>query len=181
MGPGDSRKSDAIDAAYMVFAQRPDARVEIEAWSAHAERFFATRLGLTAEKRYAPGEVPRTDAARFVIAPEGEAPGIREATARPCDASDLARATMADERVGPGGTGLALLARRCPTVWIVERAVDRDPLALRLAAILASIFLGPILDTRLPELFGVKTARAKLEAMGRLEGMGSARTGPRTE
>ena len=165
-------KSDANHATYMVFAQRPDARVEIEAWSAHAERFFATRLGLTAEKRYAPGEVPREDAARFVIAPEGEAPGIREATARPCDASDLARATMADERVGPGGTGLALLARRCQTVWLVEQALDPDPLALRLATILASIFLGPILDARVPELFGVKTARAKLEAMGRLEAMG---------
>lgn len=173
MGSGDDGKSDAIDAAYMVFAQRPDARVEIEAWSAHAERFFATRLGLTAEKRYAPGEVPRTDAARFVIAPDAQAPGIREASARPSNESDFARATIVDERVGPGGTGLALLARRCPTVWIVERAVDPDPLALRLAAILASILLGPILDTRVPELFGAKTARAKLEALDR--------TRPRTE
>jgi hypothetical protein len=173
MGSGDSGKRDAIDAAYMVFAQRPDARVEIEAWSAHAERFFATRLGLTAEKRYATGEVPRTDAARFVIAPDGHAPGIREASARPCVENDVALATAADERVGPGGTGLALLARRCPTVWLVERALDPDPLALRLAAILASIFLGPILDPRIPELFGVKTARAKLEA---LDG-----TRPRTE
>jgi hypothetical protein len=166
MGSGGNGKSDATDAAYMIFAQRPDARVEIEAWSAHAERFFATRLGLTAEKRYAPGEVPRTDAARFVIAPEGEAPGIREASGRPCIEDDLTLAAATDERAGPGGTGLALLARRCQTVWLVERALDPDPLALRLAAILASIFLGPILDTRVPELFGVKTARAKLEAMG---------------
>jgi hypothetical protein len=50
-------------------------------------------------------------------------------------------------------------------VWLVSRADQADPLALRLAAILASVFLGPILDVRVPEIFGVKTARAKLEAL----------------
>ena len=55
------------------------------------------------------------------------------------------------------------MARRCQTVWLVARTDDADPLALRLAAILASVVLGPILDARGPELFGVKTARAKLE------------------
>lgn len=42
---------------------------------------------------------------------------------------------------------------------------DDDTLALTLAAILASILLGPILDPRRSELFGVKTARRKLEAL----------------
>jgi hypothetical protein len=154
------------EAAFLVFAQRPDARVDIAGWSAQAERFFSTRLGLAEEKRYASGaSAPLTDEARFVVAPERETPGIRSAFARPCEADDLALATMADERAGPGGTGLALVARRCQTVWLVSRACDPDPLALRLAAILASVLLGPILDVRGPELFGVKTARAKLEAL----------------
>jgi hypothetical protein len=151
--------------SYVVFAQSPDARIDIGAWTSHAERFFGTRLGLTADKRYAPGQVPRADDARFVVAPDGETPGIREASARPCEAGDVALATRADERAGPGGTGLALLARRCQTVWLVSRVVDPDPLALRLAAILASVMLGPILDPMTPELFGVKTARAKLQAL----------------
>jgi hypothetical protein len=153
-----------MGSSFVVFAQSRDARIDIGAWSAHAERFFKTRLGLTADKRYDPGHAPRTDDARFVVAPDGETPGIREAAARPCEARDVALAADADERAGPGGTGLALVARRCQTVWVVSRVVDPDPLALRLAAILASVLLGPILDAQVPELFGVKTARAKLQA-----------------
>ena len=59
-----------------------------------------------------------------------------------------------------------LLGKRNP------RIADPDALALRLAAILASVLLGPILDARVPELFGVKTARAKLDALR------TERTGP---
>jgi hypothetical protein len=156
------------EAAYVVFAQRADARVDIAAWSVQAERFFSTRLGLAEDKRYATGEAaPLRDQARFVVAPSGEAPGIRSAIARPCEADDLALAVRADERAGPGGTGLALVARRCPTVWLISRTLDPDPLALRLSAILASVLLGPILDARVPELFGVKTAREKMEQEAR--------------
>jgi len=86
---------------------------------------------------------------------------------RPSGTDDLALAVRADERAGPGGTGLALVARRCPTVWLISRTLDPDPLALRLSAILASVLLGPILDARVPELFGVKTAREKMEQEAR--------------
>jgi hypothetical protein len=169
LADGDSRPETAMwprEAAFVVFAQRADARVDIAGWSGQAERFFATRLGLAEAKLYPPErDVPRRDEARFVIAPEGQAPGIRSASARPRGDDDLALAVDADERAGTGGTGLALVARRCQTVWLVCRETDPDPLALRLAAILASVLLGPILDVRVPELFGVKTARAKLEAL----------------
>jgi hypothetical protein len=156
----------AREGAFLVFAQRADARIDIGGWSAQAERFFSTRLGLAEDKRYSAGQAaPSADEARFVIAPQGESPGIRSAHGRPRDTEDLALATSADERAGIGGTGLALVARRCQTVWLVSRELDADPLALRLAAIFASVLLGPILDVRVPELFGVKTARAKLEAL----------------
>ena len=62
----------------------------------------------------------------------------------------------------PGSRSWHAAARPCG--WSSARR-DPDPLALRLAAILASVLLGPILDVRVPELFGVKTARAKLEAL----------------
>jgi hypothetical protein len=151
---------------YLVFAQRADARIDIDGWNAHASRFFSTRLGLTEEKRYAADEpVPTKDRASFVVAPTGETPGIRSALARPRNLTDLTAATEADERAGPGGTGLALLARRCETVWIVSREAKPDPLALRLAAIFASVLLGPILDPDGAALFGAKTARAKLAAL----------------
>ncbi len=152
------------EKALLVFAQRADARIDIQAWAAHAERFFSARIGLAEDKRYESGApAPRSDTARFVVAPAGEAPGIREVAARPRDAGDLSLAAEVDARAG--GTGLALLARRCSTVWLVSRDGDDDALALRLAAIFASVLLGPILDANAFELFGVKTARAKLETM----------------
>ncbi|MDP9149785.1 MAG: hypothetical protein M3O36_07605 [Myxococcota bacterium] len=155
------------DQTYLVFAQRLDARVEIDAWNAHAVRFFATRIGLTAEKRYEAGApFPRTDAAEFVVAPDGELAGRRTAFARPSDDEDRARAEALDAR--GGFTGLGLLARRCGTVWLVTRVGQPDALALRLAAILASVLLGPILDEMAGDLFGVKTARAKLEGLSRV-------------
>jgi hypothetical protein len=142
------------DDALLVFSQRADTGVDITAWNAHAVRFFATRIGLTKDR-------PTAGEAEFVIAPDAEPPGVRSAFARPSDPEDQALAEAADARAGH--TGLALLARRCRTVWVVAREDERDRLALRLASILASILLGPILDSRAGELFGVKTARAKLE------------------
>jgi len=160
----------------MVFAQRTDVAIDIDGWNAHAMRFFATRLGF-AEPPHA-GASPATRGhgedltaeavngsamtARFVVAPEGDTPGIRAAFVRLRDDQDLALAEAADARVGP--TGLALVARRCCAVWLVERTSSDDRIALRLATVLASILLGPILDTTAGELFGVKTARQKLSA-----------------
>jgi hypothetical protein len=149
----------------LVFAQRRDARVDIDAWNAHAERFFATRLGFAETKRYPPGgEAPASDTAHFVVAPvgfEASQAGIRAASARPRTAEDLALAEAADARAG--GSGLALLARRCNMVWIIDRDGSGDLLALRLAVILASVLLGPILDRRSGALFGAKTGRGMLE------------------
>jgi hypothetical protein len=144
------------DASLLVFAQRAQARLEVEAWNQHGERFFGTRIGL-AEALDLGG--------RIVIAPEGCEPGIRAALGRGRTDDDLVRADLAEARAGGGG--LALLARRCPAVWLIERQTPTDMLALRLAAVMASVLLGPILDPASGELFGVKTARMKLDG-GRL-------------
>jgi hypothetical protein len=144
--------------SYVVFAQRDELTTDVVAWNAHATRFFATRIGLAAELDPSRGE------ASFVVAPDRGPPGVRRARGRPCTTEDHARAELADLRVGP--TGLALLARRCRSVWTVERVEDGDRLALLFAAILASVLLGPILDEEARDLFGVKTARAKLEREG---------------
>ena len=152
------------EEALLVFGQCTNARVDVEAWNAHAVRFFSTRIGLTIEKRYELGiPPPSSDDFEFVVAPEDETSGIRSVFARPCEANDVDLADAADARAGC--TGLALVARRCGMVWLVERREPSDRLSFRLAAILASVLLGPILDGRAGELFGVKTARAKLERM----------------
>ena len=68
---------------------------------------------------------------------------------------------------------MGLLARRCKTVWLIARGTSAPPstrdvnaspddrVALLIAAVFASVLLGPILDG--DEIFGVRTARLKLE------------------
>lgn len=141
------------DGFLRIFAQQAEAHLEIEAWNRHGERFFGARIGLAE---------PLDGGGRIVIAPEGLEPGIRAARGRARNEDDLVQAERAEERAGGGG--LALLARRCQTVWLVERRDPADTLALRLAAVMASVLLGPILDPTSGELFGVRTARLKLDA-----------------
>jgi hypothetical protein len=146
--------------AFVVFAQRSDARLDVNALAGQARRFFATELGLMAEKKYGPIP-PVTDEAEVVIAgPDGNA-GVRRCSGRPVTPEDLEKAASAEMRVTY--TGLSGLARRCGYVWEVSAESANDVTALLIAAVLASVFLGPILSPGATELFGVKTARLKLE------------------
>jgi hypothetical protein len=147
------------DDAFIVFAQQSDARIAIDDWRRHAERFLSTRIGLTVDKGY--GErPPRTDAARVVVVPPGAPSETRLLWGRPRTDDDIDAAEDAD-----GGGGLALLAKRCGQVWMVECERDEDPVALRLAAIVAGVALGPILSPGGKRLFGPKTARQALDAI----------------
>jgi hypothetical protein len=167
MGTGEPPLPPARESCFLVFSQQPDARIDLVHWAQHASRFFDTHLALATPKRY--GEVaPRVDSAQFVLSLPGAPPATLWALARPRESEDLALAQAAEARMSH--TGLLLLAGRCPQVWLVAREPvvsppgdsPSDHEALRLAAILASVLLGPILDARAGELFGVKTARAKL-------------------
>jgi len=146
-------------ASLLVFAQQRDARVDAAGLAGYARRFFDAGVGLTVDKAYGAG-APAIDAARFVVAPRGEAPGVRVAGVRPADGADRAAAGAADL----AGSGLALLARRCAYVYVVEAEPGDDRLALTLAAVIAGVALGPILSADRRAIFGVKTARAALEA-----------------
>lgn len=146
-------------AAYAVFAQRSDAALDVGSLRSQAERFFGAKLGLTVDKRYyAP---PRTDAAHVVVAAPGGS-GTRLVFGRPTDDDDLAAAESAERLQGT--TGMALLAKRCSSLWLVVReGSGDDPAALTIAAIFASVLLGPILVPRGDALLGVRSARARLE------------------
>ncbi|MBS2015241.1 MAG: hypothetical protein JST00_20295 [Deltaproteobacteria bacterium] len=148
-----------------VFAQRPDPRLDVEALKQQASRFFATKLGLTVDKRYGT-DPPIADAARIVVSgADPGASGTRLCYGRAASADDVAAAEEAERQ--QGSTGLALLAQRCRTVWLVvpEPGDDgADRVALTIAAIFASTMLGPILVPGGREIFGVRTARMKLEA-----------------
>jgi hypothetical protein len=151
--------------SYSVFAQRSDARLDIEGMKRQAERFFATKIGLTVDKSYMDG-APEVDAARIVVAGgDGTSSGTRLCFARPANASDLAAAEEAERSMGT--YGLALLAQRCTMLWCVVRELDDDRAALTLAAVFASTMLGPILGPGGEEIYGVRGARLKLEGRPR--------------
>lgn len=148
-------------AAYTVFAQRDGAVLDLPAIRSHASRFFGAKLGLTVDKRYG-ATAPEVDAARVVLAcDDGTASGTRLCFGRPATPDDHAAAATAEQ--AQGTSGMSLLARRCRTVWLVTRETDDDRVALTIAAIFASTLLGPILSPAGDELFGVRTARLKLE------------------
>jgi hypothetical protein len=149
--------------AFTVFAQRRDARVEAEVWRRHAAQFFDAELRVTVPKQYV-FDPPASDAAEVGLTTATRAEATRLCFGRPREKDDLEAADVADVR--QGSAGLGLLAKRCPTVWLVATLGEGDEAALRLAAILASVVLGPILTPDGMELFGVRTARAKLEALG---------------
>jgi hypothetical protein len=157
---------ESPEGALLVFAQRDAPRAEVAAWDAHGARFFRTRIALADDARS-----PEERALRLVVAPSACEAGTRTVFGRRREAEDLALAQAAEARTRT--SGLAALAARCPTVWLIAREGEPDALALSLAAVLASVLLGPILDLRAGEIYGVKTARAKLDAL-RSQDPGSA-------
>lgn len=151
----------ARSTVYAVFAQRADASLDVPALKRQAERFFGTRLGLTVDKAYGPGAV-REDAARVVVhGDDPSASGTRLCFGRGAQPDDVGAAEEAERRKGT--FGLAALAQRCGALWLVVPETDEDRVALTIAAIFASVMLGPILTPFGAELFGVRTARLKLE------------------
>lgn len=150
-------------ASFLVFSQRSDACLDVAQIRQQAARFFATKVGLTVDKHYGENP-PLSDAARVVVASDdGLAAGTRLCFGRAVERHDLVLVEDAERQAG--STGMALLAQRCPTVWLVEtEGGDDDRVALLLAAIFASVMLGPIVPPRGDDVFGVRTARLRLEA-----------------
>jgi hypothetical protein len=150
--------------AYTVFAQQRDARIDAAAWDRHARQFFEAEVKLTRPKAYGPS-APTTDGAHVVVTLRGREGGMRSVFLRPRTEADLAFAEEAERAAGGGG--MSLLAKRCQTVALVAVLAADDEVALSLAAIVASVVLGPILSPDRPEIFGIRTARVKLTALAR--------------
>src|SRR5690606_16987876 len=148
--PGALPRPSRADA-FTVFAQRNDACLDLVALRNHASRFFRAKIGLTVDKHYG-GYAPDEDAARVVLATD-EAPtsGTRLVSGRRADSGDLAAAEAAER--AQKTNGMALLAQRCGAVWLVVREGTDDRVALTIAAIFASVMLGPILSPDGKELF----------------------------
>ncbi len=131
-----------------VFSQEAEPHLQAAAWQRAAERFFGVALELVTldiDKHMANAIID--GATRAVVG-------------RAREEADLRDALEAENRTG--FTGLYDLAeRRCLTVWMIDREGPTDRTALLIAAIFASVCLGPILGD--DALMGVRSAREKLE------------------
>lgn len=151
----------AREASFAVFSQRPDLRLDAVDLDRQASRFFSARLGLSVDKRYV--EAPLVDAAHVVVAgADATLSGTRLCFGRAATRADVDAAAEAERR--QGSYGLTALAQRCPTLWLIVPTSDDDRVALSIAAVFASRFLGPISPPGGAEIFGVRTARLRLEA-----------------
>jgi hypothetical protein len=132
---------------YLVFSQELGAPPH-ERLAAHGARFFATKLELLEQDETA--VVVRLDCSRPALLAEFRI------TARAPTRDDLMNARDAETR--GRAAGMAALAERCPRVWTLEPfgAEPSEAAWLTLAAICASVALGPVLPPDGSTLFGVR-------------------------
>jgi len=157
-----------VSHAYTLLAAEPSSRMDIAVWAHKARTFFGAALELARPKAYPDAAAPRADAALVEVrrAKASVATCVYLVTLPIGDAPEALRAAEAGARA-IGGAGMDRLVERATRVWQVstERASGDDPSApLALAAILASVFLAPIVPPGGGTVFGVKGARERLES-----------------
>jgi hypothetical protein len=136
---------------YIVFSQEPRGCPSHERLAANAQRFFATALELVEQSE-----------ASLVVRVVSSRPPLRgefRLTARDATRTDVAHALDAEARGRAAGMGA--LAEKCGSVWTIEAAgpeVPAETVYLTLAAICASVALGPVMPPDASTLFGVRGA-----------------------
>jgi hypothetical protein len=137
---------------YVVFSQSNEQRWPLVALLQNARRFFDISVDVLEEHdgvlRVAVG---RNGAhAHFRLTIEAASPALYE---RARTAETAGRAA-----------GMATLAARCPTIWRIEPEGEAPAaLTLKLAGLLASVALGPVLPPDDSTLFGVRGAQERAQ------------------
>jgi len=145
-----------------VFSQQPDLVAALPKLLAHARRFFAAELDVLSASA-----AERPDLAHAVVSLRLESArypgsGSFRLESRPATDADREAATAAEARGKAGG--MALLAGRCPVLWIITPQTDASGSAeLQLSALLASVALGPVLPSDESTLYGVRGAMERAE------------------
>lgn len=144
--------------AFRVFSQEPSLLGALPKLLAHARRFFAAEIDVLSGSPpgSAHGEVRlRFEAHRYAGA------GTFVVTSRPTSDDDRFAAEAAEARGNAGG--MSLLAGRCAAVWDVTSQDASGSAELQLAALLASVALGPVLPEDGSTLYGVRGAMERAE------------------
>ncbi len=159
-------------SAYTLFSAEGSARIDIAPLAHKARTFFATSLEIDPAKAYPEGRTPPADAMFVEVQPFGkpdvlptrvfvvtwsldDCPAFR-------DVGDAAARAI-------GGAGMDVLVARAKRIWQVSKQPEHGSDAhasLRVAAILASVLLAPIVPPEGRTIYGVKGARERLEKLG---------------
>jgi hypothetical protein len=153
-----------LGEAYGIFAPEDDGRIVEGRWRQQAGRFFRAELSLLTPKIYPAGH-PRRDVASVAIGRVGGPAGTVELSTLPLDEAPEWREAA---RLGAASLGgFDALVERSRRLWLLHPPEPEvEPRAtLALAAVLASVLLGPVLA---PDggVFGVKGARERLARVG---------------
>jgi hypothetical protein len=145
--------------AYRVFAQTPRAEVDVATIVNNARRYFE------AEVEVLDADAPQPSTVRLELrSPRRGYSGRFRLTARAVEPADLELANQAEQR--GRAAGMAALASRCPTVWLIDAEPPESKAAtLNLCALLASVALGPVLPDDASTLFGVRGAMLRVEEL----------------
>ncbi len=149
----------------LVFGQDPRTDLPLSDLRARAERFFSTKVGLREpETQAAKGVVSATLVVREELRGKEAFSSVVTLRMRPSQSEDRAHLRASREA---SENGLAALGERCATVFELDEGEGEGDSrgSLLLAAILASAVLGPIVQLSSREVFGVKTAREKLDRL----------------
>lgn len=154
--------------AWSLLSPEPESRIDTTRWSTHAQRFFAFSLNVVPAKLYPNNATPICDNAQVNLrrASSGDSHTVEIVTA-PVERAAAVMARARDAVTVIGGAGFDALLPRTRRVWQVRAMPETNPAAaLALAAVLASVYLAPIVAPGKLDIFGVKGARERLARAG---------------
>jgi hypothetical protein len=154
-----SRACFDAKVTYLVFSQAPEGSAVPDLVARASARFDVTVTAVA-------GESEPTAAKHSLRASGHGIEGRFSLAVRTTNEADIARARVAE--AAGRAAGMATLATRCNTVWVVSPDDDSPEwLALEVSAVLAFAALGPILPADDSTLLGVRSAQARAEALRR--------------
>lgn len=163
-------KPFAPGEAWSLLSPDASSRVVAPSWAHQASTFFRANLSVVGEKRYPSGAEPLVDVIEVDIARRGEEKATRVVVVTtPLDRAPDVRESAERGVRAIGGAGFDVLLSRARRLWQARAIVPEDgdkaaPLAV--AAVLALVFLAPIVPPNEETIFGVKGARERLEKLG---------------
>ncbi len=146
--------------AWTLFAREDDSRMVEARWLQQAKRFFNAHVAVSPQKHYPGGGQPRVDRASVQIGVGEEAPRRLWVHTMPADAAEALRR----DALAVADGGMDVLIRRAPRIWQwrAEDAEGAKRAELLMAALLASVLLGPVWRPGEGSVFGVRGARERL-------------------